>query len=90
MTKYMIEWFPERKIKNVTLTAKNNKKLFAVGLLFAIFSISIGFLPFFGIGTIGFGTWFNISINTILLCWYGFMCFRVKKNDIGNGVPRKW
>lgn len=91
MRNYIVEWFPERKIRgNQYICFKNNKKLFFIGFLFTLFSLSLGLLPLFGIGTIGVGSWFNLSVNFILLVYYRWVLFGIKKNDMGNGVPEKW
>jgi hypothetical protein len=90
MKNYIVEWFPERKIKSHTICFKNSKGLLFIGLLFTLFSITTGLLPLFGIGTMGIASWFNISVNVILLVYYRWVLFGFKKNDIGNGVPEKW
>ena len=90
MKNYIIEWFPERKIKNHYICFKNSKRLFFIGLFVTVISLLIGLLPFFGVGAITIGTWFNISVNVFLMMYYGWLLFTIKKNDIGNGVPEKW
>lgn len=90
MKNYIVEWFPERKIKSHTICFKNSKGLLFIGLSFTLFSITTGLLPLFGIGTMGIASWFNISVNVILFVYYRWVLFGFKKNDIGNGVPEKW
>ena len=90
MRNYIVEWFPKREIKGHSICFKNSKGYLFIGLSLTLFSFLIGVLPLFGIGTIGIGTWFNISVNVILLVYYRWVLFAIKKNDIGNGVPEKW
>jgi hypothetical protein len=90
MKNYIVEWFPERKIKSHTICFKNSKGLLFIGLFLTLFSSFIGLLPLFGIGTMGIASWFNILVNVILLVYYRWVLFGFKKNDIGNGVPEKW
>jgi hypothetical protein len=90
MKNYIVEWFPKREIRGHTICFKNSKGLLIIGLLFTLFSITTGLLPLFGIGTMGIASWFNISVNVILLVYYRWVLFGFKKNDIGNGVPEKW
>jgi hypothetical protein len=90
MKNYIVEWFPEKKIKNYRICFKNNKRLFFFGLFCALSSFLYGILPLLGVGIISAGMWFNISINLILLIYYRWGLFAIKKNDLGNGVPEKW
>ena len=91
MGKYIIEWFPEREIRGSTFCIKNTKPIYYYfGVGWAIFALVIGLLPFFGIGMIGWATWFNIIVNGLCLIWYGYLTFKIVKNRMGNGVPKKW
>lgn len=94
MRKYIIEFFPERTIGNLTLKVDVNAKLslrfFIFGFLWTIMSFSVSILPIFGIGVFNLGHWFTIPINTTLIIYYLWITFNIKKNDIGNGVPKVW
>lgn len=86
----MIEWFPERKMKSFSICVNRGKNLYFFGFIWKIISLLVALLPFFGIGTIGFGCIFSLCINVPLLCYYFWLLFKIKINDIGNGVPEKW
>lgn len=86
----MIEWFPERRLKSLTFSAKRGKGLYFFGFTWVLISLMLSSLPFFGIGSFTFGVIFGLCVNAPLLYYYVWLLFKVRKNDIGNGVPEKW
>jgi hypothetical protein len=85
MKNYIIEWFPTREFRCHEFCARNNKKLYLFGFAWVIFSLTLGILPLIGIGTIGYGMFFNILVNIPVLCFYIYLLFKIKKKYMGNG-----
>jgi hypothetical protein len=91
MNNLYIKWFPERSIGGRIFTFKRGKVAWFLGLLFPLVSLVMN-IPslFFAVGKISILVWITTPLNIILMLFYVWTLFTIKKNDIGNGVPEKW